>query len=365
VIRPTVQYARADDGVTIAYSCFGTGPVTIVLVSPIASQLEVAWEEPAFEHFVTCLGSCARVVLYDRRGTGLSDHTTASGDRLALPQLARDIEAVLDASGTERAVLLGASLGSMITVQFAVDHPDRTDAIVLVGGRPKLLFGADYPHGMPISDVDEWADGIARRWGTGVLFEGESDAVQHDARFREWVARLERHTCSPGMIAATLRWAAHYDIRSILDQVDRPTLVVHRTDDRIVPVENGRSLAEEIAGASYVELDGDAHTFFLGDQQPLLDAILDFLDTEVAGGRLRDALQRAERKNAYGYGWDSLTPSEREVAVLVSQGLTNGAVAERLRMSRHTVDARLRRVFAKLDVSSRVELTTEYARVSR
>ena len=124
-------------------------------------------------------------------------------------------------------------------------------------------------------------------------------------------------------------------------------------------------MAAHIPDATYVELPGEDHTFFLGDQEGMVDAILTFLDDRVTGGALRTALHRAERKNAYGFGWESLTPSEREVATLVAQGLTNVEVAERLRMSRFTVDGRLRRVFVKLDVATRVELTAEYARVGR
>ena len=133
----------------------------------------------------------------------------------------------------------------------------------------------------------------------------------------------------------------------------------------MTPVENGRYLSEHIPDATFVELPGEDHTFFLGDQQAMLDAILTFLDERVADGALHAALRRAERKNAYGYGWESLTPSEREVAALVAQGMTNSEVADRLRMSRFTVDGRLRRVFVKLDVATRVELTAEYARVGR
>ena len=123
MLRPKVQYARADDGVTIAYSSFGEGPVTLVLISPLISQVEVAFEDPAFEHFMSRVAACARVVTFDRRGTGLSDHTTASGDRLALPQLARDVLAVLDSSDAPSAVLFGASLGAMTSIQFAATYP--------------------------------------------------------------------------------------------------------------------------------------------------------------------------------------------------------------------------------------------------
>lgn len=365
VKRPKVQYARADDGVTIAYSALGEGPVTVALISPLVSQVEVAWEEPAFEHFVTRLATCARVVMFDRRGTGLSDHTTASGDRLALPQLARDVNAVLDHSDTEQAVLFGISLGSMTAVQHAFDFPGRVLALVLVGGAARLTSAPGFEFGMDPGAVDEWADHVARSWGTGTSVEADSPAMQSDARYREWAARLERHTCSPGMVAASLRYAATYDVRPLLGHISAPALVVQRSHDRATPVAHGRYLAENLPDATYVELDGEEHMYFLGDQQEMLDTIFAFLDDRVAGGRLRAAIRRAERRNAFGYGWESLTPSERDVATLVASGMTNNEVAERLRMSRFTVDGRLRRVFAKLDVSTRVELTAEYARVAR
>ena len=307
-----------------------------------------------------------RVVTFDRRGTGLSDHTTASGDRLAFPQLARDVLAVVDSSDATRAVLLGASLGAMTSIQFAAMYPERTDALVLIGGSPKMTSAAGFDLGLEPGEIDVWADQIARLWGSGVLVDSYAPSMRDNDRFREWAARLERHTCSPGMAAASLRWAARYDVRALLlDTVTAPTLVIHRTDDTGTPVEHGRYLAQHIPGATYVELPGEDHAFFLGDQQPMLDAILTFLDDRVGGGALGSAVRRAERKNAFGYGWDSLTPSEREVAVLVAQGLTNSEVAERLRMSRYTVDGRLRRVYVKLDVGTRVELTAEYARVGR
>ena len=130
--------------------------------------------------------------------------------------------------------------------------------------------------------------------------------------------------------------------------------MIHRQGDRYLPVTHGRYLAEHIPGAVYAELPGEDHTLFLGDQRATVGAVIGFLDRTVAGGALRSALRRADRKNAAGTGWDSLTPSEQEVARLIASGMTNGQVATRLSMSPHTVDGRLRRVFAKLGVNTRV-----------
>jgi DNA-binding CsgD family transcriptional regulator len=165
------------------------------------------------------------------------------------------------------------------------------------------------------------------------------------------------------MAATTARWAATYDVRPALASVSAPALVIHRRDDPVVPAAQGRYLADRLPDATYVELPGDDHIFILGDQRPMIDAIVDFLDGHFPNAHLRARLRSAIRHDAFA-GWESLTPSEREIAGLVAAGMTNAEIATRLRISRHTVDGRLRRVFAKLSVNSRAELAAEYSRVS-
>ncbi len=364
MLRPEVQYAVTSDGVTIAYSSVGQGPITILLVPGLLSQLEVAWEAPAFEHFMSCLSACAKVVMFDRRGTGLSDRSTMSGERLDLPQLATDVAAVLDSSETDRAVVVGFSMGGLTAVQFAAGYPERTAALILFGATAKLTRCRDFDIGRDPAAVDEWADQFAGAWGSGASVEADAPTMRANAGYREWAGKLERHTCSPGVVSTAIRQAANYDVRHLLTELTAPTLVLHRGGDRAVGVEHGQYLATHIPGASYVELTGEDHTFFLGDQQRILDATIEFLDAEVAHGALGTMTQRAERRNAYGSGWNSLTPSEREIATLAAAGMTNNQIAERLHASPYTVDGRLRRVFTKLGVSTRVGLTTEYARVA-
>lgn len=363
VLRAKVRYARTDDGVTIAYSSFGDGPVMIVVASPMVSQLEVAWEEPAFEHFWSRLAACARVVMFDRRGAGLSDRAAAVAP-FGLPTLALDVKAVLESTDTERAVLLGVTLGCPIAVQFAASYPDRVSALVLAGGFAKLTQLGGFDFEADPAQVDEWATRSARAWGSGAVLGANAPEMEDNVRYQEWAARVERHTCSPGSVEAFCRWAATIDVRPLLAGLRAPTLVIHRSGDRSLPVADGRYLAEHIPGAEYAELPGETHTLFLGDQRTTVSTVVGFLDREVAGGAMRSALRRADRKNSAGSGWDSLTPSEREVARLVATGLTNTQVATRLGMSRHTVDGRLRRAFAKLGVNTRVELAAEYARAA-
>lgn len=363
VLRAEVWYARADDGVMIAYSVVGDGPVTIVVVSPLISQLELAWEEPALEHFWSRFAACARVVMFDRRGAGLSDRSPV-GERLGLAALALDIKAVLDACGAGQAVLFGVTFGCPVAIRFAASFPDRTQALVLAGGFAKLTRLGEFDFAADPAQVGEWASRTARGWGSDVVFGANAPAMRDNARYRDWAARMERHTCSPGSVEALCRWAATVDVRSLLADLRVPTLVIHRRGDRSVPVADGRYLAEHIPGAEFAELPGEDHTLFVGDQRATVGAVIGFLDRAVTGGALRAALRRADRKNAAGTGWDSLTPSEQEVARLIASGLTNNQVAARLGMSPHTVDGRLRRVFAKLGVNTRVELTAEYARVT-
>lgn len=363
MLRPEVRYARADDGVAVAYSVVGEGPVTIVVVSPLISQLELAWEEPALEHFWSRFAACARVVLFDRRGAGLSDGLPA-GQRLGLAGLALDIEAVLDACGAGQAALFGVTFGCPVAVGFAASCPDRVQALVLAGGFAKLTRLGEFDFEADPGLVDEWARGTARRWGSGAVFGARAPSMRDSGRYQEWAARMERHTCSPGSVETLCRWAAAIDVRPLLGGLHMPVLVIHRQGDRAVPAADGRYLAEHIPGAEYAELPGEDHTLFAGDQQSVHGTVIGFLDRAVAGGAMRAALRRADRKDAAGTGWDSLTPSEREVAALIATGMTNGQVAARLRISPHTVDGRLRRVFAKLGVNTRVELTAEYTRVT-
>jgi pimeloyl-ACP methyl ester carboxylesterase/DNA-binding CsgD family transcriptional regulator len=363
VLRPEVRYARADDGVSIAYSVVGEGPVTIVVVSPLISQLELAWEEPALEHFWSRFAVCARVVLFDRRGAGLSDRSLR-GDGFGLAALALDVKAVLDACGAGQAVLFGVTFGCPVAVHFAASYPDRAKALVLAGGFAKMTRLGEFDFAADPAQVDKWARRTASAWGTGAFFGARAPSMRDNARYRDWAARMERHTCSPGSVEALARWAAAVDVRPLLASLRVPTLVIHRRGDRSVPVTDGRYLAGHIPGAEYAELPGEDHTLFVGDQRAVHRIVIGFLDRTVAGGTMRAVLRHADRKNAAGTGWDALTPSEREVAALIASGMTNSQVATRLHLSPHTVDGRLRRVFAKLGVNTRVELTAEYARVT-
>ena len=341
----------------------GSGPVSVVLVSPMVSQLEVALEEPAYEQFISRLAAWAQVVMFDRRGTGLSDRDHASAEDLTLARLSSDLRTVLDANGIERAVLFGTTFGAQISVQFAVDHPERTQAMILVGGFAKFTRLADFDFDADPDQIELWARNVSDAWGSGAVVGAHAPGRSDDGSYGQWAARLERHTCAPGAAGALCRWVATTDVSPLLAEVQAPTLVIHRNGDRSLPVECGRYLAEGISGAVYVELPGDDHTFFLGDQREIVDEVITFLDQKVTGGSVRAAQRHSDRSGMAGIGWKSLTVSEQEVARLAAAGKTNAEIANRLRLSPHTIDGRLRRVFAKLAINNRVELTAEYARI--
>lgn len=365
VLRPVIGYTRTADGVAVAYTEVGDGLGPIVVCAPLIGQLEIAWEEPAFEQFMSRLAVGTRVVLFDRRGSGLSDRAGGLTGELSLPRLVADVESVLDACEVERAVLLGFSLGGATALQFAAECPHRTDALIVFGTAPRVLRDRGFPYGIPIDDFDAWIERAVGGWGTGASVEVDGPTMAGNERYRAWAARLERHTASPGGLRQSLQAALAYDVRASLAAIRAPTLVLHRRGDRAVPFANARYLADHIRNAELVELDGVEHTYFLGDQTAVLASIRDFIDRQVAGGSLRPAVRAAERHHAYSFGWSALAPGEREVAKLVAEGLTNAEVAERLGISPFTVDGRLRRAFAKLGVSTRVELTAEYVRLDQ
>ena len=213
----------------------GEGPVTIVVVSPLISQVELAWEEPALEHFWSRFAACARLVLFDRRGAGLSDRSPAA-ERLGLGALASDIAAVLDACDAGQAALFGVTVGCPVAVGFAASYPDRAQALVLAGGFAKLTRLGEFDFEADPAQVDEWARRTASAWGTGVVFGARAPSMADSARHREWAARMERHTCFPGSVEALTRWAAAIDVRPLLAGLHMPVLVIHRRGDRSVPV---------------------------------------------------------------------------------------------------------------------------------
>ncbi len=270
---PPTHYARSGD-VNIAYQVVGTGPIDLVFVMGWVSHLDYFWREPSFARFLTRLASFSRLILFDKRGTGLSDRV------LELPTLEQrmdDVRAVLDAVGSRSAVLLGVSEGGPLCSLYATTYPERTLALVMIGTYAKRRWAPDYPWAPTSEQGEQFLDDIRRNWGGPVGIEMRAPSRQHDPAFREWWSTYLRMGASPGAALALTQMNAEIDVRHVLSAIRVPTLIVHRTDDRCLTIEEGRYVAAQIPGAVLVELPGDDHLPFVGDQDAVLAAIERFL----------------------------------------------------------------------------------------
>jgi len=272
---PEVHYARSGE-VNIAYQVVGDAPLDLVFVMGWISHLEYFWTEPSFARFLRRLATFARVILFDKRGTGLSDRVPV--DQLpTLEQRMDDVRAVMEAVGSERAVLCGVSEGGPMCSLFAATYPEKTIALVMMGSYARRLKGDGYPWGPTEADRELFFEEIRHHWGGPVGLEERAPSVANDLAFRDWWAAYLRRGASPGAALALTKMNTEIDIRHVLPTVRVPTLVVHRTGDECLKVEEGRYLAENIPGAKFVELPGIDHLPFVGDQDQILDEIEEFL----------------------------------------------------------------------------------------
>jgi pimeloyl-ACP methyl ester carboxylesterase/DNA-binding winged helix-turn-helix (wHTH) protein len=274
-VAPKVRYAHGPD-VNIAYQVLGSGPVDLVFVMGWVSHLEYFWREPHFAQFLTRLSTMARLILFDKRGTGLSDPVPIS--RLpTLEERLDDVMAVMEAAGSERAVLMGVSEGGPLCALFSATYPDKTEALIMVGSYARRLASPDYPWGQSDEAARAFGKTILDDWGGPVGIEARAPSLADDAEFREWWATYLRMGASPGAAVALTEMNARIDVRDVLPFVRVPTLVIHRAGDRCLPAEGGRYLASRIPGAQYVELPGADHLPFVGNQDEILDPIAAFL----------------------------------------------------------------------------------------
>jgi class 3 adenylate cyclase/pimeloyl-ACP methyl ester carboxylesterase len=286
-VTPQTKYARTADGVSIAYQVLGKGPRDLIWVPGWVSHLEAAWEEPSLARFFDRLATFSRLILFDKRGTGLSDRVPEK----ELPSLETrmdDMRSVCDAVGSEQAALLGVSEGAPLCVLFAATYPERTTGLVLFGGYARRMQAPDYPWGTSPEAHEAFMEEMARDWGGPVGLEARAPSRASDPRFREAWARYLRLGASPAAVLALTRMNAEIDVRSILPAVQAPTLVLHRTGDRAFSVDAGRHLAQGIPGASFVELPGDDHLPWIGDA----DAVLGEIERFLTGAQARPEADR-------------------------------------------------------------------------
>ena len=270
---PTTRYAKSGD-IRVAYQVVGQGPVDLVLVPGFISNLEVQWEDAGFAHLLQRLGSFARLIVFDKRGTGLSDRV----DPQHLPSLETrmdDVRAVMDAAGSGRAVLLGASEGGPMTILFAATYPERTRALVLYGS-----YAHFHTFVMGRDALEQFIGGVEANWGTGASAARFAPEQAREESFRNWWGRYERLSCSPSAAVALARMNAAIDVRSVLSTIRVPTLVIHRSEDVRIKLSGGVYLAKHMSEARFVELPGRDHPIWTGEVDRVLDEIEEFVTGE-------------------------------------------------------------------------------------
>jgi class 3 adenylate cyclase len=268
-----IAYAKSR-GLNVAYSLAGDGPIDLVMVPGFVSHLEAGFELPAIERAVRRLTRFARVISFDKPGTGLSD--PIEGPQ-TLEHRMEDLTAVLDGAGAERAALFGISEGAPMSALFAATHADRTQALIMYGSYARGSATDDYPWAPEWDQVEAAAQMIDAEWGKGLWLDVYAPSVAADPEFARWWSHYQRVAASPAMAKAVVRLAAEIDIRDVLPAISAPTLVLHRSGDFLWPVEGARFVAESIPGARLVELAGEDHFPFAGDVELLLDEVESFL----------------------------------------------------------------------------------------
>lgn len=270
---PDIRYVRTPDGTSIAYTVFGDGPIDLLCIPGFVSHLEVLLEAPNADRYFGRLASFARVILYDKRGQGLSDRPP---DPATLEQSMEDGRAVLDRLEIDQVALYGISEGGPTGALLAATHPERVTSLVLYGTWARLLDGPDYPAGIPREAFEEFVEVAIGEWGGPVLMGLWAPGLVGDKAIERWWSKLLRTGASPAGAEALLRLYTQIDARHVLPTITAPTLVLHRTGDLMVPVDAGRVIAEMIPDAKFVELDGDGH-LPLDDPDQILDEVEEFL----------------------------------------------------------------------------------------
>ncbi len=273
---PETRYARSGD-VNIAYQVVGDAPRDLILVPGWMSNIEVLWDEPAVARFLRRLASFSRLILFDKRGTGLSDRLGSLPD---LETRMDDVRAVMDAVGSERAVLCGYSEGGAMCMLFAATYPARTTALITIASYARQKPDPGHPWGRNEEQQKEFLDDIEKNWGGPVGLDLRGPSVAHDDRMRQWWSRFLRMSASPAAALALTRMNYDIDVRHVLPAIHVPSLILHAVGDRAIDVHASRYMAERIAGAKFVELPGNDHLPWGADADAIVDEIEEFLTGE-------------------------------------------------------------------------------------
>jgi class 3 adenylate cyclase/pimeloyl-ACP methyl ester carboxylesterase len=287
-MAPVTRYARSGEA-SIAYQVIGDGRLDVLFMTGWISQIEQLWELPALRRFLERLAVFSRLILFDRRGTGLSDSV---GERYTLEQEALDALAVLDAAGSDRAALLTYGLGGPVGALLAAEHPQRVGALIMYSSIARTTWAPDYDWAMTVEDRAAWTERTIATWGEtdGPGLPVLAPSMADDPALNAWFARLQRLAASPSEARILLNGGSELDVREALPQIGVPALVMHRAGDNSWDPRHSRYLASHIPGARYVELDGADSFPFIGDSDAIVEEIEEFLTGARAVGERTRAL---------------------------------------------------------------------------
>ncbi len=259
---------------SIAYQVVGDGPVDLVVVPGFISHIELAWEFPSTRHVIERLASFSRLILFDKRGNGLSDPVVGAP---TLEERIDDVRAVMEAAGSERATLLGVSEGVPMSVLFAATHPELIHALVLYGGMARATWAPDYPWASPADALIESSLAMLPYVFEGAMVEIMAPSLANDPQGYEMFAKLQRYGSTPAMLEQNYLMFLDLDVRPVLPAITVPTMVLHRRGDRAVNRLGAEWMAGQIPGAKYVELDGIDHALHAGDTDAVVDEVEEFI----------------------------------------------------------------------------------------
>jgi len=320
VAQPRTRYARSES-VSIAYQVVGDGPRDLVFVSGWVSHVEAGWDEPLLARFRRRLASFTRLILLDKRGTGMSDRVP-DRELPTLEQRMDDVRAVMDAVGSRRAAIFGHSEGASMAMLFAATYPERTTALITYGAFACRIWNPEYPWAPTPEQRQGFYDLIERDWGGDVDMTDLAPSLANDEGFKQRLATYVRLSASPGAALALARMNTEIDVRGVLPAIRIPTLIIHRTGDRDANIDEGRYIAARIPGAKFVELPGPDHLPWVGDQDAVADEIEEFLtgirptphiDRVLATVLFTDIVGSSERAAALGdAAWRDLLEQHHE-----------------------------------------------------
>ncbi|HLX93448.1 MAG TPA: adenylate/guanylate cyclase domain-containing protein [Puia sp.] len=276
-MAPETKYAKSG-GVSIAYQVLGSGSLDLVYVMGWVSNIEYYWQEPAMNHFLQRLSSFSRLIIFDKRGTGLSDRAV---NLPTLEQRMDDVRAVMDSVGSEKAALFGVSEGGPMSALFAATYPERTAALIMYGTYAKREWSPDYPWAPTPEQRQVFFEAIKSGWGGVVDLDTLAPSLINDERFKKWWSSYLRQSASPADALTLAKMNAEIDIRHILPSIRVQTLILHRTGDLDISVGGSRYMAAQIPNAKLVELPGNDHLPWVGDTEGMLNEIEIFLTGEL------------------------------------------------------------------------------------